>query len=340
MSLRAELAGAACLLNAPDTTAVMRVFLEAPLQPVPLDQAAARAGLPPADALRAIQKLNQTGVSIQMYRSMGFYYDPEGGSMHPDLLAAMLGTRWWGRRIAYAEEAPSTIPLAKALAAAGDPHGAVAVCGRQTEGRGRGGNAWVSPAGKDILLTFVIRRGAWTPPPSLLSLYIAVGAARALDTAHGLPVRIKWPNDLVLHGKKAGGALAEDDPAAGCLVASLGLNVSSGPGDWPSEIRDSAISLSMASAAEFSRTELTAQLGISWETQWEIMTRDGGASVRDDWNRYSCSLGRAASVIHRGSELRGFAKGIGGDGRLVFIAEHGETRLLAPEEVREFRVLE
>jgi len=176
--------------------------------------------------------------------------------------------------------------------------------------------------------------------------------ARVLDTAYQLPIQIKGPNDLRINGKKVGGVLAEIDTSNRVFVLSLGLNVLSGPSDWPVELRAQTTSIlnemnlndgsnNVTHPTEaLQRGELLMQCGTTWEVLWQQMMRDRGETVRGYWRRYSSTLRRNVRLQYQGKMYAGFARDIDEYGRLIFIAEDGALMTLLSEEVQELRVLE
>jgi BirA family biotin operon repressor/biotin-[acetyl-CoA-carboxylase] ligase len=328
------------LNNSYEKTSLLRFFDPNPLRCFSLEQIASKSGLSYETIVNAIAQLNQEGIRILYRPENGYFYEPRETILHPDKITLHLFTRWWGRRVITVDQISSTIDLAKTLAIDPERHGTVCIANAQSKGRGRYGNAWASPQGKDILLTFLIVHEGWDIPVSLLSLYTVVSVVRVLDTAYGLPVAIKWPNDIVAEGRKLGGVLVERDESSNSFLISLGLNVHSRPCDWPREIRDVGVSLSMLKEDHWERDYLIAQCGATWETQWETLMQDKGETVRDYWNRYSTTLGKTVSFLYRGRQLSGFTKTIDQEGRLLLLTDEGRDLALLPEEVRSLRILE
>jgi BirA family biotin operon repressor/biotin-[acetyl-CoA-carboxylase] ligase len=141
-----------------------------------------------------------------------------------------------GRPRLHLREVDSTNLRAKALAAAGAPHGTLVTATAQTAGRGRQGRTWTAPPGRTLLLSLVLRE-----PARLLPL----AAAAAVADLAGEGARIKWPNDVLVDGRKVAGILAEARPQEGWGVLGIGLNVAVRPGDLPAELRERAGTLGL-----------------------------------------------------------------------------------------------
>jgi BirA family transcriptional regulator, biotin operon repressor / biotin---[acetyl-CoA-carboxylase] ligase len=215
-----------------------------------------------------------------------------------------------GRPRLHLRETASTQDRARALAEAGAPHGTTVTAGRQSAGRGRQGRSWSAPAGRALLVSVVLR-GEVTP---LLPLAAGVAVARATGG------RVKWPNDVLLDGRKLAGVLAEARPQQGWAVLGIGVNVAVRPDDLPPEVRDRAATLGRppeaveAVLADVLR-ELTAALALP--------PGDLLAALR--------GLDALAGREIAWSGGRGVAGGIDAEGRLLVRTAAGEQALTAGE---------
>lgn len=201
----------------------------------------------------------------------------------------------------------STNERARAIAAAGAPHGTLVTAFEQTSGRGRQGRTWSAPAGRALLCSLIVR-----DPPRLLPLAAGV----AVSEVAGERARIKWPNDVLLDGRKLAGILVEGRPQAGWAVLGVGLNVALRHEDFPPELRDTAIGM----ALEPDAIEPTlGRLLISLERWLSAKPGDLLEAVR-------------ARDVLLGNEVRwaageGRGAGIDGDGRLVVQTSQGHVAL-------------
>jgi BirA family biotin operon repressor/biotin-[acetyl-CoA-carboxylase] ligase len=206
----------------------------------------------------------------------------------------------------------STSDRARDLAMAGAPHGALVTATQQTAGRGRQGRTWSAPPGAALLMSLILRDA-----PPLLPLLAAVAVAEAC----GDDARIKWPNDVLLDGRKVAGILAEGRPAEGWIVLGIGVNVAVAPRDLPPELHATAATLGRPrSAVEPFLNDLLAGLQ-------RALALDA-AVLLAAWRARDALNGRAISWA-AGS---GIARGIDGEGRLVVeLADGGRTSLAAGE---------
>ncbi|MDQ2910161.1 MAG: biotin--[acetyl-CoA-carboxylase] ligase [Actinomycetota bacterium] len=183
-------------------------------------------------------------------------------SLAPEAVLPRLRGRF-GREYAYAESTPSTQLLLEADA----PEGALAVAGEQTAGRGRLGRRWFAPAGTSLLCSLQLR--PQVSPERLPELTgVAVRAcAEALTAVAGLEPELKFPNDLLVGGRKVAGVLAE--AREGRIVLGIGINVNVLEGDLPTEIDRPATSLLVETGREYDRAELLVELLVRLERRYD-----------------------------------------------------------------------
>jgi BirA family biotin operon repressor/biotin-[acetyl-CoA-carboxylase] ligase len=212
----------------------------------------------------------------------------------------------------HLREIDSTSDRARELALTGAPHGALVTAGAQTAGRGRQGRAWTTQPGAALTMSVVLR-----DPPPLLPLIAAVAVAEAC----GAHARIKWPNDVLVGGRKVAGILAEGRPHEGWAVLGIGVNVAVDVGELPEELREKAGSLGRPRAeVEPFLSSLLAALERAFALPADELL---GA-----WRARDALLGSEISW----ATGTGIARGIDGEGRLVVeLAGGGRTALNAGE---------
>jgi BirA family biotin operon repressor/biotin-[acetyl-CoA-carboxylase] ligase len=213
----------------------------------------------------------------------------------------------------HLRETTSTNDRARVLAAADAPHGTLVTAAAQTAGRGRQGRTWSAPPGRALLMSLVLR-----DPPRLLPLAAAVAVAEAA----GPPAQIKWPNDILIDGRKVAGILAEGRPQEGWAVLGVGVNVAVRPDDLPPELRETATTLGLGPAdVEPVLARLLAALDRVLALEQDRLL--------DAWRSRDALRGREIAWA-RG---RGRAAGIDGAGRLVVDLEDGGRTALEAGEV-------
>ena len=225
-----------------------------------------------------------------------------------------------GRPLVRVEEVASTNDVARQLARAGLPEGTVVVACRQTHGRGRLGRAWASPAGG--LWCSVLLRPAPQPSWTVLSLATALAVAEAVEAVAGVVARVRWPNDVVVAGRKVAGILLE--AAADALVVGVGINANVAPEALPPEVRARATSLAAAAGRPVDLEDLRqALLGrlAAWYAAWQA-----GVDLADAWARRDALAGRRITVRTPDAAVEGIADGVAADGALRVRLGGGEVR--------------
>jgi BirA family transcriptional regulator, biotin operon repressor / biotin---[acetyl-CoA-carboxylase] ligase len=221
----------------------------------------------------------------------------------------------------HLREVDSTNMRAQRLAASGAPHGALVTADAQTAGHGRQGRAWVTPPGRALACSLVLR-----DPPRLLPMIAALAVADVADRLDqaGRSAAIKWPNDVLLGGRKVAGILAEGRPQEGWVVLGIGLNVAVAEADLPPELRTIATSLGCT----------PSQLGAALALLLDRIEHWLEAPPADAMHAYRQRDALADREIRWGSpEQRGTALGIADDGRLRVRATNGDEQLLDAGEV-------
>ena len=210
----------------------------------------------------------------------------------------------------------STNERAKELAAAGAPHGTLVTADEQTAGRGRQGRSWVAPPGGALLMSLVLDADERT---ALVPLAAAVALCHAFPAADG----IKWPNDVWVGGRKVAGILIEGRPQEGWAVLGIGLNVATGPDEFPDDLRDTAMSLRAAGAGPASPREALDEL-LPVLDAWLDAPAD---AVLNEWRERDALRGQR--VRWNGGE--GIAAGVDDDGSLLVETGDGVQALQSGE---------
>jgi BirA family transcriptional regulator, biotin operon repressor / biotin---[acetyl-CoA-carboxylase] ligase len=241
------------------------------------------------------------------------------------------GTIGW--RVHYFDELESTQQTAAKLAARGALNGEVVIAERQTAGRGRMGRRWHSPPGVNFYGTFILRPEMPVAEAALLSLVAGVAVAETMELVAPRMVALKWPNDIWIGGRKAGGMIAEavtdSRQRLACVLLGIGLNLNLAPEDIPVELRDRATSVMAATGRPCERVELAGELFSRLESRYMETQSGGFAAVRPLWERYSALTGRQVTVVDGLSRIGGTVRGIDPDGALLLEAEGGLVRVLA-----------
>jgi BirA family biotin operon repressor/biotin-[acetyl-CoA-carboxylase] ligase len=236
-----------------------------------------------------------------------------------------------GSRVMRLAAAPSTNDLGKRLLRAGEPHGTVIVSAAQSDGRGRRGRRWVSPQG-GLWASLLARPAGLTLGQSgLLNLAAAVGAAQAASAVSGLPIALKWPNDLLAAGRKVGGVLVEisaKGKRVDWAVIGVGINANVSRADLPQRLRASSASLREEAGRTIPLNALLREVCARVERMVMLIETGHGQEVLDAWRALDSTAGRKVRAS-RGRGWLGDVVGIDAVGRLVVRVADGRLVELA-----------
>ncbi len=250
-------------------------------------------------------------------------------------IQARLETRWVAHELHALDETDSTNRVATERAAQGAAHGTAVLAERQTQGRGRHGRSFFSPASTNLYTSIVLRPDGNDPAPTTL-LAAGIAVAEAVAATLGTPdrVAIKWPNDVLIDGLKTSGILMEAQALAGAWVGILGIgvNLNVTREEMPVEFRARATSLAAASGGPVDRAAFAARLYGTLEATLDLHQRSGFEGMRDAFDAFFHMRGEPVRVADLDGTIRaeGIARGVGADGSLRIERSDGsETRVLA-----------
>ena len=241
-----------------------------------------------------------------------------------------LTAKWAGCEIVYFEETDSTNRQARMLAREGARHGTLVIADTQSAGRGRRGRGWISPVGEGIFMSLILR--PQTPPSEVakLSLTLALAVSRAIKRETGLDARIKWPNDIVIGGRKVCGLLLEMDATAekvDSIVAGVGINVHQRVFD--EEIAHTASSLDLLAGGRVSRSAIIRAFLEEFERAMALSDEE----MMDAYRARSATIGQKVQVISLSGTYAGMAQGITESGSLLVETDEGEVREVLAADV-------
>ena len=286
---------------------------------------------------KAIRQLEKEGYVIEAQNNRGYrLVEKDGADLFSKIeLESKLETAWVGRKLVFQKETGSTNIDAKELAENGEASGAVVVADMQTAGRGRRGRGWVSPAGKDIYMTIMLRPQCRPEKASVLTLVMALAVLEAVSELLSQGCYIKWPNDIVVNGKKVCGILTEMSAEIGLihyLVIGVGINVNQK--SFSEEIREKATSLKLELGRHVRRSELIAAVMEEFEVCYETFLKTGDLSgVREKYNQMLVNRGREVRVLEPGNEYEAHALGINNAGELIVRTKDGQEQTIYAGEV-------
>lgn len=305
----------------------------------------AKLGLSPIEVYREIESLRANGYRIESRVREGYRLVAVPDRLTQREIDPFLATHEIGREIHPFQIVDSTNQVARRLAEEGAFHGEVVIAEQQSKGRGRRGREWLSPPGKNVTLSVILRPTCDPDRAPELTFVAGVAVASALREGFNLPVDLKWPNDLVVAGRKLAGILTELVTRAGrveAVILGLGLNVNMAPQDVPESIADSATSLEIELGQAIERPRLVGLLLGSLERWYLRWIEEGFQPVREMWQALSATLQRPVRV-HLGDGQQGFdgvAEGIDEHGALLVRRGEGVLERVVAGEVEHLRPLE
>lgn len=258
-----------------------------------------------------------------------------------DTINSTLATTWLGRRIELFDSLPSTNREAVQLAQADVEHGTVVIAERQTAGRGRLSRTWFSPPGGNLYCSIILK-AAHSPERltewlSWLPLVSALAAAEAIEQVSPIRISVKWPNDLLISERKAGGILCESGTGARSdpfQIIGIGINVNGDEDDWPIDLRGSATSIWQERKMVVDRNRLLAQLLLELEHCLDELATHGTNRLALAYHQRCSTIGITVRATLAGGEvIVGLAEGISQDGSLRIRPQTAHPHSDVPEIV-------
>jgi len=274
-----------------------------------------------------IEELRRVGYEIEAGPHFGYRMVDEPDVLLADDLLARLGkTRVIGRDIRVFEQTTSTNDVIEKLAHDGVREGVVVFAEAQTKGRGRLGRRWISPGRKGLWFSVLLRPALRPQEATQLTVASATALRRAIQQQTGLPAEIKWPNDILIGGKKVAGILTEMSAELDRVrhaILGIGVDVNLGAGEFPPELRKLATSLKIESGKTISRAELATTILRELDADYARMGGGGFAKVADEWEAHCQTMGRNVTIQIGERKIRGRAESLDEAGALLLRTEHG-----------------
>ena len=282
-----------------------------------------------------VRKLRDLGYEIEETPHFGFRLVSVPDLLHADDLVSRLPLhRIVGRDIQVFQQTSSTNDVVEKMARDGVAEGVVVFAESQTKGRGRLGRQWVSPPGQGLWFSVLLRPAL--PPASVTQLTIAAATAvaRALRTQSELVPQIKWPNDILMGGKKVAGILTElnaELDQVRYVVIGIGVNVN--VTGFPPELGDVATSLACEAGRTFIRAEIAAAILHELDLDYGRIKRGQFAALAEEWEQHCVTLGRRVQIHIGERTLCGRAESLDNDGALLLRTDHGHLERIVGGDV-------
>jgi BirA family biotin operon repressor/biotin-[acetyl-CoA-carboxylase] ligase len=306
---------------------------------VPGPKIASEIGVTRSTVWMYVEKLRALGVEIKGHTASGYQLQKLPDILAPSLIRPELGENEVGHRIVHYFRTDSTNDVALKLAAQGAAHGTVVLAEEQTAGRGRLGRSWYSEKSSGIYVSIILRPPLQPAAAPVLTLMTGVATQQAVSTTTGLPVDIRWPNDLLLNGKKVCGILTEMSAELDrlhAIILGIGLNVNHR--EMPPELKEIATSLRMEGRKAYSRAQILVALLKELEREYRLLLDEGSAAVVRAWAAASSyAKGKHIRVRSGAAEFLATTAGLDPSGALRVRREDGREELLVAGEIIEVR---
>ena len=284
---------------------------------------------------KAIGQLKKEGYRIEAVQNKGYLLTDDEELFGLNELESRMNTRWAGHPVTCFDVISSTNLQAKMDAENGAGQGALVVADMQTAGRGRMGRGWSSPSGTNVYFSLILKPDIPPDKASMLTPVMGLAVVEGIRRTCSAEAMIKWPNDIVIGGKKVCGILAEmsvERDFIHYVVIGVGINV--GLQEFPAEVAQTAICLQEACGKKISRAELVANVMRAFEEYYDIFLERGNLfGLAERYNRLLVNCGREVRVLDPKGEFQGIARGINESGELLVERKDGTVANVYAGEV-------
>lgn len=282
-----------------------------------------------------IRQLKETGYVIDAINNKGYKLLSEPDIVAPEKIEKHLTTGEFGRNLFYFDETDSTNYRAKLSGETGGAHGTLFVANEQTNGRGRKGRSWETPKGTSIAMSFLLRPSSGIENISGLTILSAVAVAKALKDAAGIDAQIKWPNDVVVNGKKICGILTEmssEGTDINYVVVGIGVNIFMT--EFPPELFDKATSVKIENGTGCDRSRLVAVASNYFEELYlEFCKNNNLDFLTEEYDKLLVNKDRQVYVIDKEKRTEYTALGLASNGGLRVKNAGGKEEVIISGEV-------
>lgn len=283
---------------------------------------------------KVIRQLQEEGYQVDAARSRGYRIIDGPDVMTAEEVESLLDTEWAGKPVVYYPETDSTNIRIRHLGDEGAPHGTLAVADRQTAGRGRRGRTWESPGGSCIYMSILLRPDLAPEKAPMLTLVMACGVAEGIMDCADVKVQIKWPNDIIVSGKKLAGILTEMSTQVDYINhVTVGVGINVNVQNFPEEIQ-SATSLLSETGTQTKRAPVIAAVMKHFEENYKIfMQTEDMSGLMKKYSSLLVNQSREVLILEKDAEYKAYAEGINQKGELVVRREDGTVENICAGEV-------
>ena len=284
-----------------------------------------------------IEELRKLGYDIEAGPHRGYRLVDEPDTLLADDLLARLGkTKIIGRDIQVFEQTTSTNDVVEKLARDGVREGVVVFAESQTKGRGRLGRKWISPARKGLWFSILLRPNLRPQETTQLTVATATALRRAIVSETHLQPEIKWPNDILINGKKVAGILTEmsaELDRVRHVIPGIGIDVNQDASEFPMELRKIATSLKIEAGESFSRPALAVAILRELDEEYTRVCAGKFSGIASEWVEHCGTIGKDVTVRIGDRVIHGRAESLDDEGALVLRTEHGRLQRITGGDV-------
>ncbi|MBI3852609.1 MAG: biotin--[acetyl-CoA-carboxylase] ligase [Verrucomicrobia bacterium] len=284
-----------------------------------------------------IEELRSFGYDIEASPHRGYRLVNAPDQLHADDLLSRLGkTKVIGRDIRVFQETTSTNDVIEKLARDSVKEGVVVFAESQTKGRGRLGRKWMSPPRKGLWFSLLLRPAMRPTAATQLTIAAATALSRAIRLHTGVTPEIKWPNDILIRGKKVAGILTElsaELDKVKYVILGIGVDVNLSAGEFPHELRKLATSLKIETGQGLDRAELAVDILRELDRDYARICAGQFTTVADEWESQCATLGHNVVIRLGDRQIQGRAESLDVDGALLLRTQHGHLETIIGGDV-------
>ncbi len=279
-----------------------------------------------------MNQLAKMGYKVSKLKGKGYRLAETPDRLYPWEVERFLDTKVIGRKVVYKERLDSTNSAAFKLALGGEPEGTCVVTETQEKGKGRLGRVWVSPFGKNVYVSAILRPRIHPSVVYPITFISSLAVSDTIETMTGLQATLKWPNDVLLNGKKICGTLLELSTEADVVrfvIVGVGFNVNMVEEDLDAQIKRKATSLFLETKKVYERAAACGILLSNLEHYYELFREKGAEAISAMWEERAAIKGKHLEISQMGETHRGICMGIAKDGGILLNTEEGVKKIIA-----------
>jgi len=315
---------------------LLQIFKESGEQFLSGEEISKKLGVSRTAVWKHIEELREEGYVFEAVRRAGYRLVSTPDVILPEEISVGLETNHFGKTIYFFPSIDSTNNKCHELAKEGAPHGTLVVAEEQVGGKGRLGRVWFSPKGKNIIMSLILRPNLEIQRCPQLTLLTAVAIVEVLQEDYGIDAHIKWPNDVLIKGKKICGILTELNAEAdriNWVIIGVGINVNVEEEDFPPQVLEVATSLRLEKGEKLYRVPLMQKILKRMEELYELYEGEGFLPIKNRWEKQAITIGKTVTIRTLQETFTGKAEGINDSGVLLVRKPDGTLKQVYSADV-------